>query len=155
MDSATISRLFSENSVWMKRLALSLVRDEGWADDVVQETWLELVERPPARPDSPAGWMRRVVRNFSLKKLRGEERRARRQLRAARPEAQGRRPEILLERLEVLQRIVSLVLELEEPYRSTILLRFFEDLRPAAIARLQGVPATTVRSRVQNALEIL
>lgn len=52
MDSATISRLFNENSVWMKRLALSLLRDEGWADDVVQETWLELVERPPARSDS-------------------------------------------------------------------------------------------------------
>ena len=71
MDSATISKLFSENSLWMKRLALSLVRDEGWADDVVQETWLELVERPPARTESLSGWIGTVIRHFSLKKNRG------------------------------------------------------------------------------------
>jgi DNA-directed RNA polymerase specialized sigma24 family protein len=34
--------------------------------------------------------------------------------------------------------VAQVVLELEEPYRSTVLLRFFEDLEPREIAARQG-----------------
>ena len=41
---------------------------------------------------------------------------------------------------------------LDEPYRTTVLLRFFEDLPPRRVAARMGVPVETVRSRVQRAV---
>jgi hypothetical protein len=47
------------------------------------------------------------------------------------------------------------VLALEEPYRETVLLRYFENLPPRAIARRLAVPVETVRTRLKRALETL
>ena len=44
------------------------------------------------------------------------------------------------------------VLTLAEPYRATVLLRFFEGLPPRLIAARLGVPVATVHSRLQRAL---
>ena len=45
-----------------------------------------------------------------------------------------------------------MLLSLEEPYRSTVALRFFEDLPPRKVAARMGVPVNTVRSRLRRAL---
>jgi DNA-directed RNA polymerase specialized sigma24 family protein len=45
----------------------------------------------------------------------------------------------LVEQAELQREIVGEVVQLEEPYRSTILLRFFENLSAGDIARKQGV----------------
>jgi hypothetical protein len=58
-------------------------------------------------------------------------------------------------RAETLRRVIEAVVALEEPYRSTVLLRFYDGLPPAEIASAQGVPASTVRTRLQRALERL
>jgi hypothetical protein len=50
---------------------------------------------------------------------------------------------------------MNLVSELEEPYRSTVLLRYAEDLSPAEIGRRQQLPAGTVRWRLKTALDEL
>ena len=44
---------------------------------------------------------------------------------------------------------------LEEPYRSTVLLRFFGGLRAAEIARCQETSSSTVRNRLRRALAML
>jgi carboxypeptidase family protein/sigma-70-like protein len=44
------------------------------------------------------------------------------------------------------------VLALDEPYRSTLVLRFFEEQPADAIARAVGVPVETVRTRVKRGL---
>jgi len=44
---------------------------------------------------------------------------------------------------------------LEEPYRSTVLLRYGEELTPAEIARRYGLPAGTVRWRLKQGLDRL
>ena len=46
-------------------------------------------------------------------------------------------------------------MELEEPYRTTVMLRYFGDLSSAEIARRQGIPEGTVRSRLKRALDRL
>jgi DNA-directed RNA polymerase specialized sigma24 family protein len=52
-----------------------------------------------------------------------------------------------------LQRLVAeLILELEEPYRSTVLLRFYEERTASEIARREGVAAATVRWRLKEGL---
>lgn len=45
--------------------------------------------------------------------------------------------------------------DLPEPYRSTILLRYFEDLSAQGVSQHQRVPVTTVKSRVKRGLEML
>src|SRR5205823_5109556 len=49
------------------------------------------------------------------------------------------------------KRLVLAVLELPEPYRSTVLLRWFEDLAPRDVAGRTGVPVETARTRLKRA----
>src|SRR6185503_5300852 len=58
----------------------------------------------------------------------------------------------LVERVLVQRELVSAVLELDEPYRSIVLLRYFEELPPREIAARTGIPLATVQSRLQRAL---
>ena len=44
---------------------------------------------------------------------------------------------------------------MREPYRSVLLLRFYEGLAPSEIARRRDVPAATVRSQLHRGLETL
>ena len=60
----------------LRALARRLVADDHDADDVVQQTFVAAVERPP-RADVPLRpWLARVARNFALRTLRGRRRRA-------------------------------------------------------------------------------
>ena len=48
--------LLLEHLEWMRRLARSLVRDETVANDVVQQTLLMALERPPRNQDAAPSW---------------------------------------------------------------------------------------------------
>ncbi|HEX6882258.1 MAG TPA: sigma factor, partial [Planctomycetota bacterium] len=79
----------------LRRLALSLVRDEGEAQELVQETWL----RAGGAPRSGA-WLRTVLRNLWRDRARGAARRVASEAAVARDEAVPSGAEILAE-LEV------------------------------------------------------
>ena len=51
--------------------------------------------------------------------------------------------------------LVTAVLSLSEPYRSTILWRYFGDLSSEEIAQRLATPASTVRNRLRRGLELL
>ncbi|MDB4960429.1 MAG: hypothetical protein JWP01_428 [Myxococcales bacterium] len=145
-----------EHAAWLRRLAYSLVRDEAAADELVQDTWLAALRQPPDlnRPARP--WLRRVITNVARFRWRTEKHRAARELSmAAVAEQTASSPEDLLERHETQHLLSRLVAELEESYRTTILLRYEEGLSPAAIARRLGIPAGTVRSRLHEGLDRL
>jgi len=139
---------------WARRIAGHLVRDPDRADDAVQEAWLAALRRPPGRGRDPAGWLARRVRDAIRSARRGEARRARRDAAAARAEALPSTAE-LVQQAELQRELVAAVLTLEEPYRSTLLLRYWQDRSPQEIARQQGVPGGTVRSRLKRGLEQL
>lgn len=138
---------------FVRALARSLLADRASADDVAQEAWLTALERG-GEADSLPRWLAGVVKNLSVKRRRGEERRARRERASARPEATPSAAEIL-EREAARARVVEAVLALEEPYREAVLLRYFENLPPRAIARRRSLPVETVRTRLKRALEML
>ncbi|MHC4732283.1 MAG: carboxypeptidase regulatory-like domain-containing protein, partial [Planctomycetota bacterium] len=58
-------------------------------------------------------------------------------------------------RVELHRKVVDEVLALEEPYRSSITLRYFDGLSPKEIARRLGTPVRTVKTRLHRALERL
>jgi len=138
---------------WMRRLALALVRDDDAADDISQEAWLAARDRVPGdRPLRP--WLSRVVVNVVRMRSRAQSRRVARE--AALPES----PPVpssaeLVDRVEVQRALADAVLALGEPYRSTVLLHYFEGLSSAEIARRCGIPDGTVRRRLKVALDEL
>jgi RNA polymerase sigma-70 factor (ECF subfamily) len=137
----------------LRGLAQSLLSDVHAAEDVAQDAWLAALERrsPPA---SLPAWLTGVARHLAAKLRRGDERRARREQDSARSEAEPSAGEIL-EREAARARVVAAVFALEEPYRGTVLLRYFENLPPRTIARRHGVPVETVRTRLKRAHEAL
>ncbi len=148
------SRRLLEHGDFVRALARSLVRDAHRADDVAQETFRIALERPPQKNGNLRAWLARVARNVVLLGHRREARRQQREERTARPEAVGATADIVA-RLDWESRLVHAVRELDEPYRATIVHRFFEQLAPAEIARRMKVPRKTVYTRLQRALEQL
>ena len=145
---------------WVAGLARSLLFDQGQVDDVVQETWLVALDKRPRDPGATKAWLGGIVRNLVGRRVRGEGRRRRRETQAALPadapdptSAEG--IDELVARTELHRTLVAAVLELDEPYRSTVLLRYFRDLSAEDVARESGVPGSTVRNRLRRALEQL
>jgi RNA polymerase sigma-70 factor (ECF subfamily) len=155
MDDSINPEKLLKHSGWMKSLAVSLVRDDAAAHDVVQQTWLAALKKPPRSLEAAGAWLRKVVRNFALRTRQEERHRAKREQRAARPEKVTSTPAELLQRVELQREIADAITRLEEPYRSVVLLRYFEELSVTEIARRHGIPVTTVSSRLAKALEQL
>jgi RNA polymerase sigma factor (sigma-70 family) len=146
MDPAT----HLEHLDWARRLARQLVRDEHLAEDLVQEAWLAARKTPPREPAAARAWFATVLRRLAVQQRRGEVGRRRREQRAARSEA-GPSDLRLRERVAAQQLLVAKVMELDQPYRRTVLLRYFQDQGVRTIAANEGVPVDTVKSRLRRA----
>jgi len=136
---------------WLTRLARALVGDAA-AGDVVQDTYEAALAKPPKREGPLRPWLGGVARNVARMATRSRTRREKRE-QAVVVHDDVPSPEQLVERAEMQQKVGRLVLELREPLRSTLLLRFLEGMTASEIARAQGIPAATVRSRVKDALD--
>ncbi|MBI1850681.1 MAG: sigma-70 family RNA polymerase sigma factor [Planctomycetes bacterium] len=137
----------------IRRLAKRLLRDEDAADDVAQETLLIALRSQPSI-ERPHAWLNAIVRHVARGFVRTERRRAERETRAAQPEVQ---PSTFaaVERVSEQRRVLGAVLDLEDTYRTVVVLRFFEDLPPREIARRLDVPVETVRTRLKRACATL
>jgi RNA polymerase sigma factor (sigma-70 family) len=152
--TSPLERELLSHASWLQALARSLVSDPATADDLVQDTWVAALQRPPREGGNLRGWLSRVLKNVAFQRSRSEGRRARRERDVEGP-APLLTPEELAVKLDTQRRLAALVAELDEPYRSTLLLRYYEGVEASQIARRTGVPAGTVRWRVSEALERL
>jgi RNA polymerase sigma-70 factor (ECF subfamily) len=136
---------------WIHALARQLVSDPHLAADLAQDTTVDALERGPDGARPLRGWLVTVMRNNLAKLRRGEGNRAARE--DARRGA-GLEPAALdvVEKAETHRNVVLAVLALEEPYRSTLLMRFFEQLSYDEIARKTGVTRAAVNSRITRGL---
>lgn len=129
IEDLTPEDLLTETA-WLKGLARQLVADPQRAEDVAQDTWLAAAQS--GRISELRPWLRRVAQNLAARMKAREAKRRGREERAARPEAQPSTAETV-ERVRLQHCVVAAVLR-PEPYRSTVILRFFEDLPPRGIA---------------------
>lgn len=144
---------------FLRRLAARLVGPDE-AADVVQEAFATALASPPrarAGQGSLRGWLAIVVTNLARNRRRATGRREERERRASRPERVDAHLESAqaLERLELQRLLGELVVALPEEQRTVLYLRYFEDLRPAAIAARLGVPGKTIESRHTRGLAAL
>ncbi len=146
-----LARALEENAGFVRALARGLVRDAQAADDLVQDAWIVALEHPPQHLGNVRAWLGTVVERLAGRKRLAASRRITRESATARGEAhRGGIEEVEWE--DTLRRLSTAVLSLEEPERSTILLRYYEGLSAPAIGVRMGVPASTVRDRLQRAL---
>lgn len=139
---------------WLGALARRLVADPHEAEDVVQDTWIAALQRPPERQRALRPWLGSVARNVA--RMRGRSGASRRLREVAhRADALVATPGELAARLEGQRMLVDALRELAEPYRSTVLLAYFERRTSHQIGEHQGVSASTVRGRLKVALDQL
>ena len=140
------------HTAWLTRVARALTHSAEDADEVVQQTWLQALERPPAHGANLRGWLATLARNLVRSRRRSSEREAARVKALPRPEpASG--PEESVARTELQQLLLDAVLALTKPYRSTLVMRFLDELSADEIAKKSGEPVETVRTRVKRGLD--
>jgi RNA polymerase sigma factor (sigma-70 family) len=135
----------------LRALARSLAHGDAGADDLLQDAAVAALEHPPP-PDRPArAWLALVLRNRRRMDLRAAaRRRAREEAVAADAETAG--GEASLERAHALARLSRALIALDEPFRATVIARYFDGRSAAEIARASRVPPGTVRWRLRTAL---
>jgi RNA polymerase sigma factor (sigma-70 family) len=147
--SADLEELLA-HADWLRALASRLVGRD--AEDAVQETLIAAIQSPPDadRPAKP--WLAQVLRNVTRMQFRGATRRAAREQAAELPAAPAAGPQEIVERVELRRMLCEHVLALDEPYRRTLVMHYFDGIALADIARTDGVPEGTVRGRHREAL---
>ena len=141
------------NAAWVHRLARRLLRDTDAAEDAAQDALAAALAHPEGfgSRERLRRWLAGTLRHLAGHTRRRQREQRAREARAARPEATDG-GFAALERVRLRQRLVEAVLALDEPYRQAIVLRFFEELPPRAIARRLNVSSDTVRQRVARGL---
>lgn len=112
------------------------------------------IQRPPRAASKLRVWLLRTVRRMVLQRRRESLHRRDREKHAATAGPLVSADE-LVERVGMHHVLVDEVTALQEPYRSTIILRFFEGLSPQEMSRRDGIPVATVQSRLTRALALL
>jgi RNA polymerase sigma factor (sigma-70 family) len=140
---------------WVRRLARGLLREDAAAEDLAQEVTLAAWKRRAQGGEVSGPWLVRVASNLARRAWRDADARARSEREAARAESvpgPDDGPYDHSVRLE-LQRVLAEELQrLPEPERGMLLRRYFDGWSAARIAREAGVPASTVRWRLQRGL---
>lgn len=147
-----LSGLLAEDQ-WIRRLSRKLAADPHQAEDLVQDAWVAALSARDSgsRPRALRPWLSGVVRNLWIDWKRVGGQRTLRERRSARDEALPSAGELASE-LELRKQVAAALLELEEPYRRALYLRFFRDLSLRAIAEAEGVSITAVHERLHRGL---
>ncbi len=139
------------HAVILRGLARELLCDSACAEDAVQDVYVEALARPPRTTTHVRAWLATVLHNLARRAVRSGRRRERRERVAARfevlPSAHA-----MAQRREILNQVIDAVFETGEPYRTTLVLRFYEGLDIDEIASRMQVPRETVRTRLKRAL---
>ncbi len=139
-----------DHAGFLRSIARRLVADAATADDLVQETFVRALRRPPEGVASLRAWLATVIRNVCHDRRIRERARLDREREAAlrRVETDGGDPF----GIEVLSRALA---ALPKDYRHALQLRYYAQRSVAEIAAELGVPAATVKTRLHRGLEML
>lgn len=133
---------------WVRALARRIASDADSAEDLAQEALVVALRGGPREPARFRSWIATVLRNLVRQERRGGGRREEREARVARSEVGER----LVEEVVAGRELAQAVLDLDEPYRTAVLMRFYEGAPPREIARRLDVPVATVNSRIARGL---
>ena len=140
---------WAENSAWIRSVLLGMTRDPELAEDLAQDAVAAGLEMPASAVDNPRGWLRTVATRLVASHYRAEDRRRRRERRQSPRSTPS--PDEIAERLDRQHAVSRVIRALPEPYRTVLVLRYYEEMSTKQIAVATGVPPTTVRTRITRA----
>jgi RNA polymerase sigma-70 factor (ECF subfamily) len=160
-NDEAITTLVRQYETGVFRLALSIVGDQAEANEITQETFIAALRALPAYQEQQSfkAWLYKIALNHSRSHLR--KRKVRERLRTAltsmfQVEAQRQvMPEEAAVQSEKEAAIWSSLNELDERYRTVVILRYFHELSIAEISEILSVNEGTIHSRLYSAREKL
>ncbi|HUR28903.1 MAG TPA: RNA polymerase sigma factor [Planctomycetota bacterium] len=164
-DSHALSTLIARHQSALLRHARSIVGSDGSHEDVVQEAFMKLVQRPLELPAEVRGdaeaeralmssWLHKVVRNQAMDSLRAEKRRRHREEAAA--ERDGAREHgHAVEENDTRAAVERGLSRLPADQREVLVLRLLSDKSYREIAEITGKKVGTVGWLVSVGLRAL
>ncbi len=160
-DVVVVEALVEQYQYRLIRYLVSLLGRRDGVDDLVQETWLRVLERGGSYDGRSRfePWLFRVARNIAL-----DDTRKRRKFSPDSNEGDGvgslpasgePSPYTLAARTQDARRLARSLETLEPVYREALVLRFQEDLSLQEISAIVGAPVSTVASRIYRGLATL
>src|SRR5262245_35791518 len=142
---------------FVRAVAARVLGGDPEVDDVVQETWMRALLAPPRNPGALRAWLGRVAKNLAIGRRRASSSRAKHEGAGAERARGTTSPSVaeVAAQEDVRRRLVEAILAMEEPYRTTLLVRYREDRAPSDVAERLGVPVETVHTRLRRGLALL
>jgi RNA polymerase sigma factor (sigma-70 family) len=134
-------------------VALRNLRDPAAAEDVAQQVFATVAQRPTAvRAGAVAGWLHTAARHYAADWRRASLRRQRRERRAARPESVAPHTDAVENRSRLLD---EALVRLSRGDRDMVLSHYLGEQPYPALARAQGISEASARKRMSRAIERL
>jgi RNA polymerase sigma-70 factor (ECF subfamily) len=161
-DVAVVQMLVEEYQGRLMRYLVYVLGRREDVDDLVQETWLRVMERGKSYDGRSRfePWLFTVARHLAIDLVR---RRKDLSLDAedeggpavAAPVSQGLSPFAMAARTEEAERLAAALAGLQGIYREALVLRFLEEMSLQEIAAVVGAPVPTVAARIYRGLAAL
>jgi RNA polymerase sigma-70 factor (ECF subfamily) len=156
-DTSGLAGLMSRHQDRLFRYLLRLVGDTSVAEDVFQQTWLQVAERirryDPARPFAP--WLVTVARNLALDQLRRRRMVSLEDTEEPVAPASSSDPHERAMARQSAARVDAALGALGPLDREVLTLRFEDELELPELAATLAVPLPTAKARLYRALERL
>jgi RNA polymerase sigma-70 factor (ECF subfamily) len=153
-DKTAFEKLYGQFAPRIKSYMMRHGAESGWADDLAQETMVQIWRKAGQYDPSkavPAAWIFRIARNLQIDRIR------RRKLHEVELTAEADRPdegeaehERLTERPDA-DKLREMVDTLPAEQMEVVHLAFFEGLSHAEVAERLSIPLGTVKSRLRLA----
>jgi RNA polymerase sigma-70 factor (ECF subfamily) len=160
-DIAVLEALVEQYQYRLVRYLVSLLGRRDGVDDLVQETWLRVLERGGSYDGQSRfePWLFRVARNLALDAMRKRpifslDSNDEDGLRSS-PASGEPSPYTLAARTQDAERLAHSLQTLEPTCREALVLRFQEELSLQEISGIVGAPVSTVASRIYRGLAAL
>jgi RNA polymerase sigma-70 factor, ECF subfamily len=165
-DVALLHALVEQYQYRLVRYLIYLLGRRDEVDDLVQETWVRVLERGRSYDGNSRfePWLFAIARNLTIDHMRRRktwslvtdfDRDDDGQQVPRSPASNDPSPFVLAARTEDAQRLAQSMQTLDFIYREVLVLRFQEDLSLQEVATVVGAPVSTVASRIYRGLQTL
>ncbi len=146
-EEARLKAVYDSDYAHLVGLARWMVGSPGLAEELVQDTFVRLLERPPKLddPEALSAYVRRAVVNRSRSRIR----RLVLERKHARADVES------IEEIDPDEAVRSAVAQLPIRQRQCVVLRFYADLTVDAIAETLGISAGSVKTHLHRANDSL
>lgn len=143
-------KIWSEFSTSLKKFIFSKVKDEGIADDILQEVFLKihLKKETLQKKDSLKSWLFTIANNATLDYFRKRDM-------VVPIETNDNTEESSKDSHDASDCIVPLILNLPKKYKEALLLTEVKGLKQQAAADQLGISLSAAKSRIQRGRELL